>query len=71
MSTKTCFHCNKRIEDPLDYNMMPVERPYLNLFFHKNCFKLVGGYNKMPIYLTENALSVVKLVSTLNKAKQR
>lgn len=71
MRNQTCFHCSKLIEDPLDYNMMPVEKPYINLFFHKNCFKIIGGYGKMSVYLTLNGDNVLKLLSKLKEERQK
>ncbi|HAQ03056.1 TPA: hypothetical protein DCQ22_04150 [Candidatus Nomurabacteria bacterium] len=35
-----CFHCNEEIEDSQERTMLGLDVPYVNLFFHKNCFNL-------------------------------
>lgn len=67
MVNQVCFHCLKRIEDPLDYNMMPLDNPYVNLFFHKSCFRTVGGYGNMALYLPQNVEKVYNWVISKNK----
>ena len=32
---------------------MPLDIPYVNLFFHKSCFRTVGGYGNMALYLSQ------------------
>lgn len=59
----------KKIEDPLDYNMYPLDIPYINLFFHKNCFRIIGGYEKLPVYCTENLKRVYNW--SIDKNKER
>jgi hypothetical protein len=60
----------KKIEDPLDYNMLPLDIPYINLFFHKNCFKLMGGYDNMRVYCTENLKRVYNWSIDRNKERK-
>jgi hypothetical protein len=70
MRNQICFHCNKKIEDPLDYNLLPLDIPYINLFFHKNCFKMMGGYDNMRVYCTENLIKVYNELHRLNKERK-
>ena len=46
-----CFYCNKLIVG--EYYLLGLDIPYVNLWFHKECFKLV--LPKLLLYLTENA----------------
>jgi hypothetical protein len=50
MKALICFECNKRIDNINDYKMYAIDRPYVNLFFHKSCFLLVGGYGNIAEY---------------------
>ena len=55
-----CFHCGKLTlggkivtgKYETDYYMLGLDKPYINLFFHKDCFMLV--LPKLLLYLTEN-----------------
>jgi hypothetical protein len=67
MRSQTCFECSKKIEDPLDYNMMPLDNPYVNLFLHKSCFRGIGGYEGMSAYLTRNRNKVYNYLLERNK----
>ena len=46
-----CFSCGKKINIEDSKRMVPLEKPYINLFFHLDCYKLIPD---MVIYLTEN-----------------
>ena len=46
-----CFKCTLRIPD-YKYQMIPLERPYMNLFFHVDCYRQIES---MPEYLKENS----------------
>jgi hypothetical protein len=70
MSNKICFHCTKDIVDPLDYNLYPLDIPYINLFFHKSCFRELGGYDKMPVYCTEHIEKVYNRTITSIKGEK-
>ena len=67
MTIRVCFECGKEIKDPLDYNIMPLDIPYVNLFLHKGCFRLVGGYGNMTVYLSENQKKVYNYSLDRNK----
>ncbi len=71
MTKKMCFHCNKLIEDPMDYNMIPLEIPYINLFLHKNCFKMMGGYDNMPIFLSQNSEKIYNYLHKIKEDRQK
>ena len=51
MSVPICFKCNLRIPD-YKYQMIPLERPYMNLFFHIDCYRNIEN---MDDYLKENS----------------
>lgn len=36
----TCFHCGTEITDIKDRRMLGLDIPYVNLFFHRECFAL-------------------------------
>jgi len=33
--------------------MFPLDIPYINLFFHKECFRLAGGYAGITVEVTQ------------------
>ena len=50
---KRCFHCEVNGKNNvkiigIDYKMVAIERPYINLFFHKKCYENIEN---MEIYL--------------------
>ena len=54
-----CFYCKEKIVPKKNeqgkcqearYTMVPLERPYLNLFFHKDCYTKIQ--DDITIYLT-------------------
>jgi len=57
MANKLCFHCSSYITN-LDYKMYALDIPYVNLFFHKDCFLKLGGYGNIVLYVTENRKKV-------------
>jgi hypothetical protein len=60
-----CFVCNKEIED--DYRMIGVDKPYVNLFFHKACLSSVGD---LSIYLVQNAKRVYNYKENSEKSRK-
>lgn len=46
-----CFFCNNVINPEDTKRMVPLEKPYVNLFFHLDCFRLVPD---LVVYLTKN-----------------
>jgi hypothetical protein len=71
MNNRLCFHCSKEITDPLDYNLYPLDIPYINLFFHKSCFRELGGYDKMPEYVTQSVERVLKFKKGIDNEQKR
>jgi len=53
---KICFHCNKPIEDSDKVQMVGLDVPYLNLFFHKACMDL--SKTDINSYLAQNVEKV-------------
>ena len=60
-----CFYCKEKIIPKKNdqgrcqearYMMVPIERPYLNLFFHPECYKEIQDI--ISVYLTKE-LSLV------------
>jgi len=70
MKRYICFDCNKSIDDINDYNMYAIDRPYVNLFFHKDCFNKIGGYRKMGEYCTLRQDLVYNYIIHKNKRKK-
>jgi len=65
-----CFHCGKEINlgENEKYKMVPIESPYLNLFFHKEtCYREIKSTEKE--YLTENAEKIWEWASNNLKNK--
>lgn len=66
-----CFYCGKEINlsENEKYQMIPIERPYVNLFFHKeNCYNEIKSIEKQ--YITENAERIWKWVNSNVKNKK-
>jgi len=38
----------------MDYRMVALERPYANLFFHKECYNILGNYDELIKFINEN-----------------
>jgi hypothetical protein len=52
-----CFDCKKEIETEQDKIMLGLDIPYVNLWFHRNCYKL-NVEADMNVYLGKNMLLV-------------
>ena len=52
MKYGNCFYCGKEINVTDSKRMVPLEKPYMNLFFHLDCLKQIPD---IGIYLTENS----------------
>lgn len=48
---RICFFCEKIIDSEQKKRMIPVERPYINLWFHLDCLSEI---NNMKDYLNDN-----------------
>jgi hypothetical protein len=48
-----CFHCNKTIESFQERSMIGLDVPYVNLWFHRDCFDLHVRSN-IDAYLLQN-----------------
>ena len=72
MGLKKCFYCGKDIpRDSTEYQMIPLERPYVNLFFHRECFILAGSYSGIDAFLTERSDKVYNYTREYKNAKQK
>ena len=49
-----CFYCSKSIVIADNYFMFPLEVPYGNLFFHKECFSIANVNGNIVQYLNQN-----------------
>ena len=38
-----CFYCDLIISEADNKFMYGLDRPYINLWFHKDCFKILGN----------------------------
>jgi len=53
-----CFKCNKEILKEDKRIMIPIERPYLNLYMHRDCYNEIEEIVK---YLNSNYERISKL----------
>ena len=61
-----CFHCNKEIESPRDRVMLGLDVPYLNFWFHKDCYNNFVAPD-INVYIGKNKEKVYNMVEELNK----
>lgn len=59
----TCIFCNQEVTE--DKFMLAIERPYLNLYVHKACYK--NSMDSIQQFLEEN---LEKYLKTVNKQKK-
>ena len=38
---KICFYCEKSIKEKEPMNMYAIDLPYMNLWFHRECYNLI------------------------------
>lgn len=63
-----CFYCGEEITQigDNDYKIIPLDKPYVNLFFHKaTCYDLVRGIEQK--YLTENLQRIYDVAEHITK----
>lgn len=66
-----CFHCGKEIDAGDRYQMIGVEVPYVNLFFHKpTCWEAVG-WEKFHEYLALNVEKIYNYVENTAKKERK
>ena len=50
--------CQKEIVSKERYQLVPVDRPYFNVYFHRECYnnllKEVGSWENIYVYLAKN-----------------
>lgn len=51
---KTCFFCETEVIS--DYKMLALDKPYTNLFFHKDCVQTIRSYLSGSLYLENYVL---------------
>ena len=61
-----CFDCKKEIETGEDKLMLGLDKPYINLWFHKHCYKL-NVEPDIDVYMGKYALDMVQLKENENK----
>jgi hypothetical protein len=52
-----CPYCEKEVKvfkDGSDYRMVALDRPYVNLFFHRDCFINLENDGDLFAFLTKN-----------------
>lgn len=54
---KRCFACEKEIENPEDVFMLGLDRPYVNLWFHRVCLDKIDD---LLDYLASNINKIEK-----------
>lgn len=52
MTTRVCHHCEKAFIESERQIFIPIEKPYMNLIVHEECFKIVNP--NLIEYLTTN-----------------
>ena len=67
MGKKWCFQCGTEILEATDCRLIPLDRPYINLYFHIKCFKEVGGYDNMGVFCSQNVKKVYPYIERLGK----
>jgi hypothetical protein len=54
--SKTCFKCGKDVQ--LDYQIVPLEVPYINIYFCRDCFGVPADDNP-PAPLLDGAYATI------------
>lgn len=62
---KICFKCEKKIKDEDPIFMYAIDIPYVNLWFHKECFKEIEDTTEE--YLLSNYTKLNEFVLDLHK----
>lgn len=62
---KVCYKCDKLIAPREKYFLYPLDRPYVNLFFHRNCIESIGDVMEFLL------LDVKKVFDYANKSKPK
>jgi len=58
VKTKYCFHCDKEIfPDEMKF-MLGIDIPYINLFFHRSCYKSIDNIQD---YILERVDKLIKI----------
>lgn len=63
MSKKRCFKCileKKNFEIGDRHTMYPLEKPYVNLFFHKDCYNQIKP--NIEEFVAENMPSIIRYI---------
>ena len=63
----TCFACEKEILETDKKQMVGLDVPYTNLWFHKDCYLHISDLN---LYLPENIKKVYNWVNNENKSNK-
>ena len=59
-----CFYCGKEIDDLRSF--MALDKPYVNLPFHRDCYK--GLDNEME-YVTTNIERITEYIDYINSSE--
>ena len=60
-----CFKCNKEIKQEDKKFMYGLDRPYINLFFHEDCWSKIE--RDIEVYLTQNVDLVYNYIEKQGK----
>jgi len=63
-----CFHCDKEITSNQKKFMFGLDKPYVNIFFHRECFDSIKD---LTAYFTENAEKVYNYSCKIVKKKEK
>lgn len=64
-----CFHCHLIIGADQSKFMLALEKPYMNLWFHRPCYDSVRG--EIELYLAERYLDVLKYEEKFKEIKKK
>jgi len=64
----TCFHCgNDIVWGTNKYRMVPLDTPYINLFFCPDECWIIANTPSIEVYLSENEEKVYNSIEKSNK----
>lgn len=70
MTNKKCFKCDEDIKETIDTFMLGLDKPYCNIPFHKQCIRLMGGYDNAVLYVTENEKKLYNILHNTHKGSK-
>lgn len=72
---RTCFYCKEEMTE--GYKLYPLDKPYINLFFHLSCLKEIEKtiqdhkLSAIDRYVTDHAEEIYKYAEEMNMFKNK